>query len=156
MRPWYYFNFTQNVFIVLIILALVSLYFNLSTTFNGIIFALISVLQYIVGAYDNNVINAITPNRIMGLAFALSGVIPPLLSFVAVALAAAQFSNATNVSIILGFHVAYLLYAIGYGVLQSENIKKMLDDSSRFSATSFYQAWIMGYGVRWKEEKKDD
>jgi hypothetical protein len=81
--------------------------------------------------------------------------LPPLLGFGAVALAAAKYSNATNVSIIMGFHVLYLIYAIGYGVIQASNIKKTLDDKEQFSATSFYDTWILGYGVKWATKKTE-
>lgn len=152
MRPFYYLALVQNFFIGLIIVLLVPLYFPLDTWANGLLFALINVLQYIVGSFDNNVLNSITPHEIMGLSFAYSGVLPPLFAFSAVGLAMLQLSTFWNVTVIIAFHLIYLLYAIGYGVFQARSIKKKLDDQDRFSATSFYQTWVLGYGSYWKSK----
>jgi hypothetical protein len=92
----------------------------------------------------------------MGLSFVISGVVPPLLSLTAIALAVANYSNFMKVTIILLFHVAFLIYTIVYNIWQSKNVKIYLDDPDKFSSTSFYDNWILGYGSRWETEKKKE
>lgn len=183
MRPWYFYNVVQNVIQLILCGLLLSLYFDLSTALNGAVLALIMLIQYFVTNFDNNVINAITPNEIMGLSFALQGSVAPLLQLFAVWLAATSLTSWVNTTIILGFNGLVLGFSIFVGIYNSGQMKSLLDDNEEFDdepdldlAASgeemeggarpkpgawkrvgyYYKAFVLGYGPYWKEAKKEE